>query len=282
MAHPQIAAFARVAEGSAKATRSIAGQNTLLTRTIHEMAYDTVHDEIIVPQFYAFGLLTFRGDATGDEAPIRKIFGPKTGLKNPEKVAIDPVHGEIFVTQEDSVLVFAREAEGDVPPLRILSGPDTEFAELETQSAGVAVDPVNNVLIVSATPRGRQRGGESGGSGGRLLIFNRTDTGNIKPRAIIFGSNANIAGGQIAVYPPRGFILARTSMGRGEGGGSIIGVWSIHDSGDVAPRWTVGGPPVIAGRGGMGGVDVDAKHKTVIVSDRNYHAVLTYEFPEIF
>ena len=42
MGHPQIAAFARLANGSAKPVRSIAGQNTQFTRTIHDMAYDSV------------------------------------------------------------------------------------------------------------------------------------------------------------------------------------------------------------------------------------------------
>ena len=80
-------------------TREIAGQNTLFTRTMHDMAYDPVRDEIVVPQFYAYAILTFRGDADGDVAPIRKIFGPSTQLKNPQALAIDPIHGEIFVPQ---------------------------------------------------------------------------------------------------------------------------------------------------------------------------------------
>ena len=59
------------------------------------MAYDNVHDEILVPSFYAFAILTFRGDANGNVAPVRKIFGPHTRLKNPQAVAVD--HERIFV-----------------------------------------------------------------------------------------------------------------------------------------------------------------------------------------
>ena len=103
MSHPQIAAFARLANGGAKPVRAIAGQNTLFTRTIHDMAYDAVHDEILVPSFYAFAILTFRGDATGDVAPVRKIFGPSTGLLNTQAVAVDGVHGEVFVPQGNEV-----------------------------------------------------------------------------------------------------------------------------------------------------------------------------------
>ena len=95
MGHPQIAAFARLANGGAKPVRAIAGQKTLFTRTIHDMAYDSVRDEILVPSFFAFAILTFRGDANGDVSPVRKIFGPSTQLLNPQAVAIDAVHGQL-------------------------------------------------------------------------------------------------------------------------------------------------------------------------------------------
>src|SRR2546426_12414997 len=103
---------------------------------MHDMAYDPVRDEIVVPSFYAFAVLTFRGDAHGDVAPIRKIFGPHTELRNNEALAVDSVHGEIFVPQDDRVLVFPREADGDVAPIRILGGPDAGL-----RLGRVTVDP---------------------------------------------------------------------------------------------------------------------------------------------
>ena len=81
------------------------------------MAYDPIHDEIVVPAWYAFGISTFRGGDSGDVAPARVIYGPKTQLKNAEAVAVDPVHDEIFVPSSavnttantrDRVLVFRR------------------------------------------------------------------------------------------------------------------------------------------------------------------------------
>ena len=49
VAHPQIAAFARLATGNAETTRRIEGQKTLLGRTMHSIFYDEIHDELIVP-----------------------------------------------------------------------------------------------------------------------------------------------------------------------------------------------------------------------------------------
>src|ERR1700756_3777729 len=146
------------------------------------MAYDPVRDEIVVPQFFAFAILTYKGDATGDVAPIRKIFGPHTQLKLPSRMALDAVHGEIFVPQGNSILVFPRDADGDVAPIRIIKGPDTLLG-----ASALTVDPVHDLLIASGIrprnpgeARGQENefgeGGEGGGSGrGEILIFNRTD-----------------------------------------------------------------------------------------------------------
>ena len=89
---------------------------------MHAIAYDEIHDEFSVPVPLPQAILTFRGAANGEEAPIRILQGPKTQLVDPERLATDPVHSEIFVPQGNSVLVFARDANGDVAPIRILKG----------------------------------------------------------------------------------------------------------------------------------------------------------------
>ena len=45
---------------------------------MHGIAYDVVHDEIIVPGHLAGAVLIFRGAAKGEEGPIRMIQGPRT------------------------------------------------------------------------------------------------------------------------------------------------------------------------------------------------------------
>ncbi len=67
MAHPQIAGFARLADGQAERLRAIEGQKTLLGRTMHAIAYDEIHDEIYVTQQFGQGILVFRGSATGED-----------------------------------------------------------------------------------------------------------------------------------------------------------------------------------------------------------------------
>ena len=271
MAHPQIAAFARLAEGSAQPTRAIAGQRTLFTRTIHDMDYDPVHDEIVVPQFFAFAIMTFRGDANGDTAPIRMIFGPSTQLKNTDAVTVDGVHNEIFVPQGERILVFPREADGDAKPIRILEGPDTGL-----RGGGgvgrVAVDPVHNLLIAA----GRTAGGDGDA---RLAIFDRTASGNAKPLRVIAGTKSLVSGSSILmVYPDKGLIFATIRGGSRFSHGDFAGVWSVNDSGDMPPRWRVGEGVLRDIRD----VTIDAKNKSVLISDKALNAVLTFHTPEIF
>jgi hypothetical protein len=61
---------------------------------------------------------------------------------------------------------------------------------------------------------------------------------------------------------------------------AFVGVWSINDSGDVPPRWTVGGPFGVLRN--PRGVAVDAAHKTLLISDKYLNGVLTFSFPEMF
>ena len=238
---------------------------------MHAIAYDPIHDEIVVPQQFGQAILTFRGGANGEESPLRVIQGSRTQLTDPDRVVVDPVHNEIFVPLEDSVLVFPREANGDVAPIRILKGPDTRLG-----SSAAAVDPVHNLLILSGSPR------SSRSRTGAILIFNRTDQGSAKPRAIIAGPKTGLASTRlIEVYPPRGRILVVDVGGEERASdAAFVGVWSIHDNGDTPPRWTIGGP-----NGKLKqprGVALDPDHQSVIISDKYLNAVLTYYFPEIF
>ena len=263
MGHPQVAAFARLANDEAQPTREIAGQNTLFTRTMHDMAYDPIHDEIIVPQFFAFAILTFSGDADGDVAPIRTIMGPSTQLKNTHAVAVDPVHDEIYVPGrhgDNRILVFPREADGDVAPMRIL--------ELDKTPGRVAVDPVRNLLVVSGGPQ--------------LHIYDRTASGRAQPRGVIsVPQDVGRRGtGLMAINSENGMIFVKISGGDRHDALDYVGVWSVYDDGEVPPRFTIGGPNGVLKDGR--GVALDIEHQNVIVTDKTLNAVLTFHVPEAF
>jgi len=271
--HPQIAAFAREAKENEPPVRTLEGQKTLISRTMHGFSYDPIHDEIVVNSPLTQAILTFRGSANGEEAPIRVIQGPKTrilgmGYAALSTVTADPEHNEIFLPVgsggyrtagtggQEGVLVFERTATGDVAPKRILAGPDTQIRSATPQ---VAVDPIHNLLVVKSNG---------------LLIFDRSASGNAKPLRVIRGpKTGGFGGGQITVYPEKGLILTNSMDG--------WAVWSINDDGDVAPRWRI---PVkqITGGGQNSGIAVIPKHKEIMIASALQNRVLTFYFPEMF
>src|SRR5262249_54163299 len=266
--------------------RLIQGQATKLARSVHNIRYDSVHDEIVVAHPVAQAILFFRGGADGNEAPLRVIQGPKTTLWDPDFVEVDGAHNEVFVTSGERVLVFSSLANGYVAPLRVIEGPDTMLGRM--RGAPQVVSELN-LMVVAAGPVPGKPGH------GILLIFNRTDNGNVKPlRVISLGPKAGYFGGDFVVSP-KGWILIPGGQGgeggggRGEGGGGegqqrgapnrTIKIWSVYANGDVPPRWIFGGPmSKLAG----GNVALNPKLKEIIVHTGDENGMSGYSLPEIF
>lgn len=275
--------FARLATENAQPTRVIAGQGTLLARTMHDIRYDAVNDEIIVANPFAQAIMTFRGGAQGEEPPIRIIQGPSTQIQaQVDRLDVDTVHNEILVPNHDQILVYPRAGKGNVAPIRVIKGPDTQLDDVES----IAVDPVNDIIVVAgARPAGAPGqtggGGQTEGGGGEMMLFRRTANGNVKPLGVIGGPKTEIVRiNQIQIH--NGWIIA-TQPGKyeeQEPEGVFVGVWSIRDRGDAAPRWKLGGPKTAMKK--PRGVVLDPAHKELIVADMRLNTVLTYYFPEIF
>lgn len=280
MVHPQIAIFARLANGNVNPVRKIEGQKTLLGRTMHAVAYDEVCDEIVVPQEIAQAILTFRGGASGEEPPLRRIQGSLTGLHQPDVMGIDAPHGEIYVPQRDpinKILVFDNMANGNVAPIRVL-----QAAEGISFGNSVAIDPVNNVLVVSGSVR------VGGRNEARMLIYNRTAQGTEKPLRMVGGPKSQYSGGSMVTYSAKRLVVSTSSWGRGDGGqgaslarkDQYVGVWSIDDNGDIPPRWRLGGPNGFFLQ--TRNIDLDEKNRSLIIADKRINSVMTFFFPEMF
>ncbi len=242
--------------------RMIQGQATKLGRSIHNIRYDPVHDEIIAATPVAQAILVFRGGADGEEAPLRIIQGPKTQLWDPDFVGVSGANNEIYVTSGERVLVFNQQANGDVAPLRIIEGPDTMLGRMRG-APQVAEDP--DLMVVASGPIP----GQPDKGNGAMLIFKRTDNGNVKPQRVI--TSVSVSGEFIVA--PKGWILI--SGGRGADRG--VRIWSVFDNGDVPPRWIFGGP-----RSNFTGGDLTlnraAKELIALGSDN----LTGYPLPEIF
>ena len=271
MNHPQIAVFARLAKENTPYLRSIEGQKSLLGRTMHDIAFDAIHDEIAVTSPLAQAILTFRGAANGEEAPLRVIQGNKTQIKGvgaTGKVSIDPVNSEILLaTPDETILTFDRLANGNIEPKRVLGGIATRLSLGEQNTGGgnvpcIRVDPIHNLLLVPVVGR---RGG------GQVLVFDRTASGNTPPKAVIQGPVG--MGNQFEVYAPKLRLVTHT---RGH-----IEIWKIPEHGESAEP-PVKIPAPLGRQSGDIGIVLDPVHKEVIIATAAGNTIMTFSVPEVF
>jgi DNA-binding beta-propeller fold protein YncE len=283
---PRIAAFARLANGDAAPTRLITGQNTLLGRTIHGLAYDPARDEIVAPNALADAVLVFRAGAAGSEHPLRVIQGLHTHLVTPHAVSLDLQNREILVASLTGrrINVFRGDAEGDATPVRVIEGTKTELGHV----VGLAVDPERNLLAVANTHE--------------ILIFNRNDNGDVAPRARIAGPKTGITDEpwQMEFYRGRIFLAASNHFHQNLYEGvtlrpdakevpddpwlnpvlGFLGVWNITDNGDVAPLAMIRGP--FSGLLHPVGLALNPKAGEIYLSDSVKNGVLSFLVPQFF
>lgn len=264
----------------------ITGQGSKLGRTIHGLAYDPLHDEIVVPNALADAILVFRGRANGAEPPVRVIQGPLTELMTPHAVSLDLEHGEILVASLTGrrISAFSWNAKGDVAPLRVIRGPKTSLGHV----VGIAVDPVKNLLAVANSED--------------ILVFNRTDNGDVAPRARIAGPKTGIGDEpwQMQFYGGRIFVAASNHLHQNLYSGvtlkgtstkvpddpwlnpnlGFVGVWDITDNGDVPPRAVIRGP--FSGLLHPVGLALNPKDGEIYVSDSVRNGVLSFLVPDFF
>jgi hypothetical protein len=214
------------------------------------------------------------------------IQGSKTQIKGvgaTGKVAIDPANNEIYLaTPDQTILVFDRMANGNVAPKRVLGGPLTQLSlgkqntNPEISNGGsvygggnvpaIRIDPIHNLLLVPT-----QGGDEANGGGGRVLVFDRTASGNTPPKAVIKGPVR--MGNQFAVYSPKSRLVSYT--------GTNIEIWKVPDSGEsTEPPVKISAP--LGRMSGDIGIVLDPLHKTVIVASSAGNAILTFFVPEVY
>ena len=282
---------------------------------MHGIAYDAVHDEVMVPVALSGAVLVFRGGASGEEPPVRIIQGQRTQLVRPHTIAVDPVNNEIIVGDPSnrSVTIFAREANGDVAPLRVIKGRATNIHTV----VGVGADPATGLIFAASRSIGETDSG--------ILMFKRTDNGNVAPTRKITGPRTGALGRfrQLTVDSERGRVYLAVQAFRpqsptpaksadlynnpkaleslrqrakeedddDEGGGrrggasslvtiGFIGGWDIADSGDIPPRWIIRGPATKSS--GFAGVALNPQDGEIYGVGAGFNGFLTYFVPQFF
>jgi len=291
--------FARAANGNVAPKRVIEGQATNLSRTMHGIAYDNLHDEVVIPVALGGAVLVFKADASGEVPPLRIIQGTRTRLVRPHTVAVDPVNNEILTADPSSraIFVFDRMSNGNVSPKRVISGEKTGLLDI----VGLDVDPIRNVIVASS----RKGNGDKVG----IFVFDRLANGDVAPKQFIGGPNSKLAHfRQVAIDPGTGNIFLaqqNTRMKQMEAyvldkpregfkakeddddddsdAGRLdqlgfIAVYAPDDDGDIPPRAIIKGPGIRLA--GAAGVALNPKKKEIITVGGN--GFQTFLLPEFF
>jgi 6-phosphogluconolactonase (cycloisomerase 2 family) len=115
------------------------------------MVFHEERQELFVANDSDDSVSVFRANDQGNVAPIRRIKGPNTGLRNPVGIALDTKNGEIAVSSmgNASVRVFPVTANGDATPLRIVRGGPADSLSLNIgNSGGVGYDSKRDQILV--------------------------------------------------------------------------------------------------------------------------------------
>src|SRR5262245_39618488 len=274
---------------------------------MHGIAYDAIHDEIVIPVALSGAVLVFKADASGEVPPARAIQGTRTRLVRPHTVAVDPVNNEILTADPSmrAIVVFDRTANGNVAPKRVISGPNTGLLDI----VGLDVDPIRNVIVASS----RKGNGDKVG----LFVFDRLANGDVAPTQFIGGPNSKLAHfRQVTIDPATGNIFLaqqNTRMkqmeayvldkpreefqargrSRSQSASSdedddsdegrldqmgFIAVYAPDDNGDIPPRAIIKGPGIRLA--GAAGVALNPKKKEIITVGGN--GFQTFLLPEFF
>lgn len=238
-------------------------------------------DEVAVSVEGPREIVVYKREAKNDDAPLRIIRGPKTGLGDPHGVFLDGTNNEIIVANHGnhngrltapgdaparrrgsggepepfvggrfdapSIAVFAADAKGDVAPIRKIQGVRTGL----NWPMAIDVDLEHNEIYVA-------NNGDSS-----IRVFRRSDHGDVAPVRVVKGALTGING-------PMGVGLDRKS---GEvwvanyGAHSAL-VFARTAAGNVAParilRNAPAGSPTV-GFGNPGAVAYDSKRDEILV-----------------
>lgn len=207
----------------------------------------------------------FGREAQGNVAPDRLLGTPHRTWG----IDVDEIRQELYMTVQSpsAVVVYRKGASGTEAPLRTLEGDATELAD----ARGIAVDAVNNLIVVSNHGHRLFYGGEAvstlrgtweqyiqrtgfpqqvnlrqlprrylPGLGRNELpsinIYPRGASGNTPPLRVIKGPRTRLNWpGHVAVHEQRGEIFVANDAD------DAILVFRLSDNGDVAPTRVISG-----------------------------------------
>jgi DNA-binding beta-propeller fold protein YncE len=240
----------------------------------------------------------FSREAVGNAQPDRLLATPHRSWG----IAADELRQELYMTIQSpsAVVVYKKMATGADAPLRILEGDSTELND----PRGIAVDSVNNVLVISTHGHKRFYGGDAvstlRGTWGEFIertgfpeqvtlrqmprrykpglgqmgepsvnIYALDAKGNTPPLRVIKGPHTRLNWpGHVVVHEQRREIFVANDADN-----SIL-VFKLTDNGDVAPTRVISGPRSLVSA--PTGIALDRVNGELWVANMGNYAVTAY------
>ena len=257
------------------------------------VAVDATHDEVVMTDENLFNIWVFdRGVKTSPQKssdPKRLIGGLNTKIEFQCGLYIDPVNGDIYAVNNDTIdtlVIFSRKAVGDVKPDRELHTPHGTFGiavDEEKQELFLTVQHDNAIVVYNKSAKGAEA---------PLRVVQGDKTGLADPhgmaldtkRGLLFvtnhGSSHSVRKNESANRRregPLGFPLSRDDAvpGSGKIGSPSITVYRKDALGDVQPLRTIQGP-----RTQMNwptGITLDEDSHLIFVANDGGNSVLAFD-----
>ncbi len=261
-------AFADTANGNATPERVLSGPATGFTSPVGGV-FEAAEGVIYVADFWGQAIRVYPAYATGNVAPLRVLASPFLGQVR--TLAVDAAHDELLTIGSGCCLVaFARTASGTTAPLRSLSwgGSTGSVTQLNYPSALTFIGATDEVVLADSDAAAPYAP--------KLLVFNRTDSGNTAPKRVVRGALTGF-GSWIAgvIHDPasqRLFAVAYVDNPDATRSGRVL-VFDDQADGNVAPLRTISGAATgleLSGNASPAGLAIDPVRRRLIVSIGDY------------
>ena len=262
--------FSDSANGNVAPVRVLGGPTTGLKTPVGGV-YEPVENVIYVADFYGTAIRVFYANAYGDAAPARVVGPSYTGQAR--SAAVDVVHNELLAfTGGCCYAAFDRGAIGDVFFKRYVQWGGLSGSVTQQNSPGslvymAATDEVAETDADSASPYTP-----------KLLVFNRTDSGNTAPKRVLQGANTQFgssAGGLTYDAASRRLYVGAYTTNVDLSRSARVLVFDDSANGDVAPVRSIAGAATgleLSATSYIGGLAIDPEHQHLIVSVSDYNA----------
>lgn len=211
-------------------------------------------------------LVIFEHQAEGNVPPTRELETPHGTYA----IAVDEEAQEMYLTVEhtNAIVVYRKQAEGTEQPLRTIVGFSTQLEDPH----GIAVDPENELIVVSNHGNARARSGDivyGVFEPPSITFYPLTAEGDVAPLRIIEGPRTELN------WPAHVWVdSARKEFYVANDGDDSILVFNLEDSGDAAPKRRIQGPSTQLRN--PTGVFLDAENDEVWVSNMGNHRATVY------